>query len=466
MIQIKDIFISDKVLNSYISICGWIRQLRKQSDIVFININDGTNMRGLQVIVHKDNVVLFNKVISELNNGCYIECYGEIVKSPAREQNYEMNMKELKEYTKCSIEDYPLKKSLKLDNLRQYIHLRARSKVFGAIFRIRNTVFFKTHTFFQNNKFFLTDPNIITTNECEGGAGAFHVTEIMQKDIRNIPHTKDYKLNYTKDHFKKETFLTVSSQLQLEAMACAMGNVYTMNKSFRSEHSTTNKHMSEFSHLEIELVTKSMNELMRIAKAYIKYIIECVYKNHIEELTELDKFICKGILNRYDKLRTMVFYEITYKDAIELIKKKSNICVEYGEDLSSEMETFLTEYYNGFVFVTMWPLSIKSFYMKQTGEKEIEEDTCESFDLLIPYGIGELIGGSMREDNLEKLIYAMKMKHINCNELSWYLDLRKYGTVPHGGFGLGLERFLMLLTGMKNIKDVVPFPVYYQNCQY
>jgi asparaginyl-tRNA synthetase len=448
---------------------GWVRQYRGQSDIVFMNINDGTNAEGLQVVCSlEENEKCFHKCKQTINSGCYLKIKGKIIDSPSSGQQYEMKLVDIIENNECDIKSYPINKSIKIQNLRQLVHYRAKTKVFGCIFRIRNTLMYGTHNFYQMKNMLHLDPNIITINECEGGAGVFTATELMDKQIKNIPTEKNGQINYKKDHFKRQTYLTVSSQLQLEALACGMGDCYTTNKSFRSEHSMTNKHVSEFTHLEIEMIDIENKDLMNIGKEYIQYIIKKVYENNYDDLKELNKFSCKGILDRFEELLKLKFEFKSYDECIELIKKETTIDVNYGDDLSTEMEHFLTDYFKGAVFVYDWPFAIKSFYMKIKDNDNTKQNIklCENFDLLMPYGIGELIGGSMREHRYDFLRENMKEKNVSDNGLEWYIDLRKYGSVKHGGFGLGMDRFLMLLTGMTNIKDVIPFPVSYQNCNY
>ena len=445
-------------------IYGWVNQYRCQSDIIFFNILDGSTPTGIQVVLSQENNEELFEELKKLNVGCYVKLQGKIVKSPAKGQKYEFIPSQILEYSACDSSTYPLRKNTKLVNLRQIAHYRAKTKIFGCIYRIRNTLSFDTHNFFQNQRFLHLDPNVITTNECEGGAGVFTVTELMS----NIPNDLKKLTQFENDHFKKQTFLTVSSQLQLEAIACGMGNCYTTNKSFRSEHSLTNKHVSEFTHLEIEMIDCKNEELMDMGEHYINYIIRSVYNKNMGDIIELDKFAAKGILQRFEELKYLKFYRKSYDDCIQLIKTNSDIHCEYGEDLSSEMEEFLTSHFGGAVFVYNWPATIKSFYMKLKTDNNDNDQVplCENFDLLLPYGIGELIGGSMREHREDILLNMMDKKGVPREGLEWYIDLRKYGSIPHGGFGLGMDRLLMLVTGMTNIKDVIPFPVYYQNCNY
>lgn len=451
-----------------IRIHGWVRQYRGQADIVFMNLNDGSCPEGIQIVFNKSKDEVLFEESKKINVGCYVKLTGNVIDSPAKGQKYEITPMCIEECNECNPTEYPLSKNMKLPTLRQYAHYRAKTKTFGAVFRIRNTIMFETHKFFQENGFLHLDPNVITTNECEGGAGVFTVTEMMDKHINSVPKNEKGMIEYGKDHFKKQTYLTVSSQLQLEALACGMGHCYTTNKSFRSEHSLTNKHASEFTHLEIEMVDVRNDDLMMIGAKYIHHIIKAVYASNIRDLKELNKFACKGLLDRYEKMLALPFIYQSYDQCIETIKNHSKIKVEYGEDLSSEMEDFLTKHHNGGVFVYNWPHAIKSFYMKMKTD-DVEEDKtqlCENFDLLMPFGVGEMIGGSMREHRLELIQKSMKEKGVSEEGLEWYLDLRRFGSVPHGGFGLGLDRLIMMLTGMTNIRDVVPFPVSFQNCAY
>jgi asparaginyl-tRNA synthetase len=440
-----------------VTIHGWIQNVRKQNDICFILVNDGSNASGMQIVCDAAHESF--ETCKTFNMGMYIKVSGLLIESPAPEQKYELKLHSILYTSICDAVKYPIKKRNTVDTLRQVAHMRTRTKLFGCIMRIRNTVMYHTHKFFQQQKYMHLDPNVLTINECEGGAGVFQATEWCPKKLSDIP-ARNGVIDWKKDHFKKPVYLTVSSQLQLEALACSLGNVYTTNKSFRAEHSATSKHMSEFTHLEIEAIDCVNNDLMSIGETYISYIIDMVFLNNFKDMCILDKTACKGLIDRYEYLRSMKFHKVPYKTCIEVLKS-NGFEVEYGEDVSSEMENFLCKHYDGAVFVTNWPFAIKSFYMKQN-----DDGTCECFDLLMPYGIGELIGGSMREERLEKLEQAMEMKQVPRDGLEWYMDLRRFGTVPHGGFGLGLDRLLMLVTGMGNIKDVVPFPVYYQSCAY
>jgi asparaginyl-tRNA synthetase len=457
------------LINKNINISGWITTARSQKDFTFIKINDGTHPLGVQVIVNSEDKTRYK-------TGMSVNVDGKLVESPAEGQLFEIQANEITVIGDC-MDDYPLAKSkMSLDYLRTVAHLRGRTSTFGSVFRIKSAISIATHKFFEEKGFLHLDPNIMTVNECEGGAGVFQVTEKDISKPKNLELVKEEYIDETgkkqkrttdlydwsKDHFGKPVYLTVSSQLQLEALACALGNVYTMNKSFRSEHSSTTKHLSEFTHLEIESCFISLNELMNIAEEYIKYVGNYILEKYREDIDNLDKFVSKGIKDRITTIVNSIFERITYTEAIKIAQEKGKK-ITFGEDLSSEVEQCLTEHFNKAVFVYNWPISVKSFYMKQD---DTDNSICHNFDLLMPYKIGEMIGGSMREDNYDKLIKMMKMKGVSEEPLKFYTDLRKYGTVPHGGFGLGFDRMTMLFTGMENIRDTIPFPVAYKSCDY
>ena len=447
--SIKQLLSRDKELET--SVCGWVRTCRSSGEgFGFCNINDGSCVSGLQIVI-TDNSEFFHKV----KTGSFIKCYGNLVLSPAKGQKYEMKLDRY-ELVGDVADDYPLSKTrIGLDKLRSICHLRARTNLFGSVFRIRSSLMKFIHDFYHSSGFLHLDPNIITCNECEGGAGVFQLTE---QDIGKLKLNGNYDWN--RDHFSKAVYLTVSSQLQLEALACSLGNVYTVNKSFRSEHSSTNKHVSEFTHLEIEMIDVSINTLMSNGEHLIKYCIGRILYECNDDLLSLNKFASKGIIKRLENIYSSEFKKISYDEAVEFLNK-SKLKIKYGDDLSSEQENYITTKYDCPVFVYNWPIEIKSFYMKQ-----LDSGLCSSFDLLMPYGIGELIGGSMREDNYDKLCSMMVKKDVSLESLKFYTDLRKYGTCPHGGFGLGFDRLLMMMTGIKNIRDVIPFPISYKKCDY
>jgi asparaginyl-tRNA synthetase len=484
--KLNNILDKDKNFIQKSIIRGWVRTVRSSSNILgFCAVNDGSNVNGIQIVLSIELMEedKYNDFFKNVGIGTYLECIGNVILSPSNGQMYEMQLLHYEIKGKCD-DDYPLIKSkMNLDTLRKYIHLRARTNTFGSVFRIRSSLMKILHDFYHMNNFLNLDPNIITINECEGGAGAFQVTEkdisepnkleliknIENKDTMNLSGTnvKENKYDWSTDHFSNPVYLTVSSQLQLEALACSLGNCYTMNKSFRSEHSSTSKHVSEFIHLEIEMINIKLDDLMNISEEMIKYCINKLFEQNMEDLENLDKFISKELINRLKHLLNCEYKRMKYIDIINEINedidnKVTNISkLNYGDDMGSIHENYITQKYNSPVFLTHWPIQIKSFYMKQCND-----GTCESFDLLMPFGIGELIGASIREDDYDKLINMMNIKGVNSKNLDFYLDLRRFGSCPHGGFGLGFDRLLMLMTGMQSIKDVIPFPVYYKNCLF
>ena len=481
-------------IDKEVELNGWVQTIRNQKDVSFIKINDGSSPSSIQLVVNSE----INT--QNIHTGVSLNVKGTLIKSPAAGQTFEIQITELNILGKCDPNDYPLAKGkLPLVYIRSYPHLRFRTSTFGSVFRIKSTIDFATHLFFHNIGYLHLDPNILTVNDCEGAGQSFQVTENDITNLDKLPFIentvlkesdkfknmdefkmishlnkfdsmpswtstskiKEKKYDWSKDHFGNPVYLTVSSQLQLEAISCAMGAVYTTNKSFRAEHSNTNKHLSEFTHLEIENTFVNLDDLMDVGENYIKFVGDYLLENSLDDLKNLDNFVSKGIIEKITKLVNDDFIRLDYTDAIELIQKNSKIKIIFGDDLSSESENFLCEYYdNKPVYVKNWDKSIKSFYMKQNDDGI----TCANFDLIMPYKVGELIGGSERENDLDKLLNAMQTKNVLVKPLQFYLDLRKFGTVNHGGFGLGLDRLCMLFTGMENIKDVVPFPNFYGTC--
>jgi len=468
--RISELFVKYmEYLEATVVVQGLVTTSRSQKDLTFIKLNDGSHPDGIQVIVNGSD---------KFNVGSSLSIEGKLVKSPAEGQLFELQADKITVLGHCEPTDYPLSKSkMSLDYLRGFNHLRFRTSTFGSVFRIKSAISHATHKFFEEQGYLHLDPNIMTVNECEGGAGVFQVTErditfpkklpFEMEEVKNLVTNKIEKFptdkyDWASDHFSKPVYLTVSSQLQLEAIACSLGSVYTTNKSFRSEHSSTNKHLSEFSHLEIESCFINLDDLMSVGENYIKYVGKYLLEHCDADINNLSKFVSKGLRERIETIVSTNFYRVKYDEAIKIAQEKGKN-IKYGEDLSSEVENCLTEHFNGPVFVSHWPIDIKSFYMKQDPENP---EICHNFDLLMPYKIGELIGGSMREDSYEKLLEMMKKKGVSEEPMKFYTDLRKFGSVPHGGFGLGFDRMTMLYTGMENIKDTVPFPISYRNCDY
>lgn len=469
--RISEVYkIYNELLDKNIVIQGWVTTSRSQKDLIFVKLNDGSHPDGIQIIIN-------NNKNEKYPTGSSMEVTGTLVKSPAEGQLFEVVASNINILGECNSDTYPLSKSkMSLDYLRNYNHLRFRTSTFGSVFRIKSAISHATHKFYEMKGYLHLDPNIMTINECEGGAGVFQVTEkdisvpswlplkkVLEKDTTGKLVEKQTNIyDWSSDHFEKPVYLTVSSQLQLEAIACSLGSVYTTNKSFRSEHSSTNKHLSEFAHLEIESCFIDLDELMDVGEQYIKFVGQYLLDNCSADINNLGKFVSKGLKEKIETIVSGKFHRVKYEEAIKIAQEKGK-SIKFGEDLSSEIENCLTEHFNGPVFVSHWPIAIKSFYMKQDPENP---ELCHNFDLLMPYKIGEMIGGSMREDSYDKLINMMKLKGVSEEPMKFYTDLRLYGSVPHGGFGLGFDRMTMLFTGMENIKDTVPFPVSYKNCDY
>ena len=446
--RISELFVKYmEYLEATVVVQGWVTTSRSQKDLTFIKLNDGSHPDGIQVIVNGSD---------KFNVGSSLSVEGKLVKSPAEGQLFELQADKITVLGYCEPIDYPLSKSkMSLDYLRGFNHLRFRTSTFGSVFRIKSAISHATHKFFEEQGYLHLDPNIMTVNECEGGAGVFQVTErditfpkklpFEMEEVKNLVTNKVEKFttdkyDWASDHFSKPVYLTVSSQLQLEAIACSLGSVYTTNKSFRSEHSSTNKHLSEFSHLEIEACFINLDDLMSVGENFIKYVGRYLLEHCDADINNLSKFVSKGLRERIETIVSTNFYRVRYDEAIKIAQEKGK-SIKYGEDLSSEVENCLTEHFNGPVFVSHWPIAIKSFYMKQDPQNP---EICHNFDLLMPYKIGELIGGSMREDSYDKLLAMMKIKGVSEEPMKFYTDLRKFGSVPHGGFGLGFDRMTML----------------------
>ena len=466
--RITELFVNyTNLIDTPITVQGWVITTRTQKEISFVKLNDGSHPDGIQIVINGSE---------KYNIGSSLCVDGILKKSPAEGQLFELQSTKITVLGHCDPLEYPLSKSkMSLEYLRNFAHLRCRTSTFGSVFRIKSSISRATDLFFEENKFLHVDPNIITQNECEGGAGVFQITEkdisipshlplktseVLDSTSNKMIKVKTDEYDWSCDHFGKPVYLTVSSQLQLECIACALGNVYTTNKSFRSEHSSSNKHLSEFTHLEIETCFCDLYSLMDIGEKYIKYVGNYLLEKCSADIDNLNKFISKGLKERIQSIISSTFHKIDYAEAIKVVQSyKLNIL--YGDDLNSEAENCLTDHYKGPVFVYNWPIAIKSFYMKQD---ETNSELCNNFDLLMPYKVGELIGGSMREDSYDKLITMMKKKGVSEEPLKFYTDLRKFGSVPHGGFGLGFDRLTMLFTGMENIRDTIAFPISYKNC--
>ena len=460
LIKIRELYKNQEAyLDKEITVGGWVRSIRDSKAFGFIVINDGTFFTPLQVVYH-DDMENFEE-ISKLNVGAAVVVTGTLVATPQAKQPFEIQAKTVT-VEGASAPDYPLqKKRHSFEYLRTIAHLRPRTNTFQAVFRVRSLTAYALHKFFQERGFVYVHTPIITGSDCEGAGEMFRVTTM---DMEIVPKTEDGSVDYTQDFFGKETSLTVSGQLNAETYAQAFGNVYTFGPTFRAENSNTTRHAAEFWMLEPEMAFADLEDDMDLAEDMLKYVINYVMENAPEEMNFFNSFVDKGLIDRLTNVATSEFARITYTDAIEILKKhndKFEFKVSWGIDLQTEHERYLTEeVYKRPVFVTDYPKDIKAFYMKQNPDGK----TVAAVDCLVP-GIGEIIGGSQREDDYEKLATRMEELGMKTEDYGFYMDLRKYGSTRHAGFGLGFERCIMYLTGMGNIRDVVPFPRTVNNCE-
>ena len=460
LIEIRELYKNQEAyLDKEITVGGWVRSIRDSKAFGFIVINDGTFFTPLQVVYH-DDMENFEE-ISKLNVGAAVVVTGTLVATPQAKQPFEIQAKTVT-VEGASAPDYPLqKKRHSFEYLRTIAHLRPRTNTFQAVFRVRSLTAYALHKFFQERGFVYVHTPIITGSDCEGAGEMFRVTTM---DMENVPKTEDGAVDYTQDFFGKETSLTVSGQLNAETYTQAFGNVYTFGPTFRAENSNTTRHAAEFWMLEPEMAFADLEDDMDLAEDMLKYVINYVMENAPEEMNFFNSFVDKGLIDRLTNVATSEFARITYTDAIEILKKhndKFEFKVSWGIDLQTEHERYLTEeVYKRPVFVTDYPKDIKAFYMKQNPDGK----TVAAVDCLVP-GIGEIIGGSQREDDYEKLATRMEELGMKTEDYGFYMDLRKYGSTRHAGFGLGFERCIMYLTGMGNIRDVVPFPRTVNNCE-
>ena len=449
----------EKFFDKEVTIGGWVRSNRDSKNFGFLVINDGTFFEPLQV-VYDDKLSNFEE-LTKTNVGAALVIRGTIVETPNAKQPFEMQAKEV--YVEGpSTADYPLqKKRHTFEYLRTISHLRPRTNTFQAVFRVRSLIAYAIHSFFMERGFVYVHTPIITGSDCEGAGEMFQVTTM---DLNNLPKTEDGQVDFSQDFFGKSTNLTVSGQLNVETYAFAFKNVYTFGPTFRAENSNTTRHAAEFWMIEPEMAFADLKDDMMLAESMLKYVIRYVLENAPEEMAFFNQFVDKGLIERLNLVANSDFGHVTYTEAIEILQKNNenfDYQVYWGCDLQTEHERYLTEeVFKRPVFVTDYPKEIKAFYMK------LNEDgkTVAAMDCLVP-GIGEIIGGSQREDKLELLEQRMDELGLNKEDYGFYLDLRKYGSVRHAGFGLGFERCVMYLTGMGNIRDVLPFPRTVKNCE-
>lgn len=459
LIDIRELYRNkEQYIGNTVEIGGWVRSIRDSKTFGFIVVNDGTYFEPLQVVYH-DALENF-ATISKLNVGSAIIIKGELVATPQAKQPFEIQAKEII-VEGTSTADYPLqKKRHTLEFLRTMTHLRARTNTFQAVFRVRSLIAYAIHQYFQDRDFVYVHTPIITGSDCEGAGEMFRVTTL---DLNNLPRTKEGEIDKTQDFFGKETNLTVSGQLNGETYAMAFKNIYTFGPTFRAENSNTTRHAAEFWMIEPEIAFADLQDDMAMAEGMLKYVINYVLEHAPEEMQFFNQFIDQGLLERLQNVVSSEFGHVTYTEAIDILTKNNDnfdYKVTWGCDLQTEHERYLTEQvFKKPVFVTDYPKDIKAFYMKMNDDNK----TVAAMDLLVP-GIGEIIGGSQREDDYDKLVKRMEEMKLNAEDYEFYLDLRKYGSARHAGFGLGFERTVMYLTGMGNIRDVVPFPRTVGNC--
>ena len=461
MILIRDLIKDyEKYSDKEVEFGGWIKNSRFSKNVGFIELNDGTFFNPVQIVVGKDNED-FEKC-EKLKLSSAIIVIGKLVLTPNSKQPFEIQAEKIIVEGE-STDDYPLqKKRHTFEFLRTILHLRPRTNTFNAVFRVRSRLAFAIHKFFNERGFVYVHTPIITGSDAEGAGEMFRVTTL---DLDNIPKDDDGNIDFSQDFFSKSTNLTVSGQLQAEAYALAFRNVYTFGPTFRSEHSNTPRHAAEFWMMEPEICFADLDDVCNLAEDMVRYIIKDVMENCEEEIKFFNSFVDKNLIERLTKVANKSFKKLTYTEAVEILQKsgeKFEYPVEWGMDLQTEHEKYLSEkVVDGPVFVTDYPKEIKAFYMRLNDDNK----TVAATDLLVP-GIGELIGGSQREERYELLDKKMDELGFNKEEYKWYLDLRKYGGVKHGGFGLGFERMVMYMTGMSNIRDVIPFPRTVGHCEY
>ena len=449
----------DAYLGKEISVGGWVRSVRDSKTFGFVVVSDGTFFETLQVVYH-DTMANFAEV-SKLNVGSAIIVKGTLVATPTAKQPFEIQAVEI-EVEGASAPDYPLqKKRHSFEYLQTISHLRPMTNTFQAVFRVRSLIAYAIHQYFQERDFVYVHTPLITGSDCEGAGEMFQVTTM---DLNNIPKTEDGAVDFTKDFFGKPTNLTVSGQLNGETYAMAFRNIYTFGPTFRAENSNTTRHAAEFWMIEPEIAFADLNDNMDLAESMLKYIIRFVLEHAPEEMNFFNQFVDKGLLERLNVILNSEFARVTYTEAVKILEQNNDnfdYKVFWGCDLQTEHERYLTEQiYKKPVFVTDYPKEIKAFYMKLNPDGK----TVAAVDCLVP-GIGEIIGGSQREDNYENLLTRMNELGLNPEDYGFYLDLRKYGSARHAGFGLGFERCVMYLTGMSNIRDVIPFPRTVNNCE-
>ncbi|MDY2695535.1 MAG: asparagine--tRNA ligase [Eubacteriales bacterium] len=460
-IDIKELYFNKDLKNGQeVLIKGWVRTTRDSKAFGFLEINDGTCHKNAQVVLEASNLKNYSDVV-KLNVGSTVYVLGELVLTPENKQPFEIKAKEVTIF-QATDETYPIqKKRASVEYLRDIAYLRPRTNLFNAVFRVRSVAAIAIHNYFQENGYLYVNTPLITTTDCEGSDQMFKITTL---NFNNLPYDKDGKVDLSKDLFGKQAYITGSGQLHGEAFALAFGKIYTFGPTFRTENSNTKTHANEFWMIEPEIAFCDLDGLMDIEEEMLKYVIKYVLEHCPQEMEFLNNFVQKGLIDKLTKVVNSKFTRIDHKDVITILKEAKvdfEFKPEYGEDIAKEHEKYITEYFGGPVFIKNWPKDIKAYYMKLNPDGE----TVAAVDLEVPLA-GELMGGSQREENYEKIMERCKAMNVDTNAIDWFLNLRKYGSCIHSGFGMGFERLVMYLTGVDNIRDAIPFPRTPNNCEY
>lgn len=443
-------------IGTQVNVKGWVRTVRNQKTFTFIEVNDGSTLSNLQVVANQD-LPHYNDLVNQLSTGVSVSITGTLAESPGKEQEVELHAQEINIIGKCDPTTYALqKKRHSFEFLRTIAHLRPRTNTLGAVARVRSAIAFATHCFFQQRGFLYVHTPIITGSDCEGAGEMFRVTTL---DPAAPPKTPEGKVDFSKDFFGKPTYLTVSGQLNGEIFASALSDIYTFGPTFRAENSNTSRHLAEFWMIEPEMAFADLNDDMECVESYLKYVLNYILQNCPEDMEFFDKNISNGLIGRLKQVVDTPFERATYTYAVRILEKSQKqfeFPVKWGLDLQSEHERYLAEeFFCKPVIITDYPKEIKAFYMRTNDD----EKTVAAMDVLVPK-IGEIVGGSQREDRLDRLERKLREAGLPAEEYWWYLELRKYGSIPHSGFGVGFERLTQFATGMENIRDIIAFPRY------
>ena len=439
---------------------GWVKTTRDSKAFGFLEVNDGTCFKNAQVVLEANKIDNFSEVV-KLNVGSTVYVEGELLLTPENKQPFEIKASKVTIF-QATDETYPIqKKRASVEFLREIAYLRPRTNLFNAVFRVRSVAAIAIHNYFQSNGYLYVNTPLITTTDCEGSDQMFKITTL---NLNKLPYDKNGKVDMSKDLFGKQAYITGSGQLHGEAFALAFGKIYTFGPTFRTENSNTKTHANEFWMIEPEIAFCDLDELMDIEEEMLKYVVGYVLNNCPQEIEFLSNFVQKGLKEKLEKVVNSKFTRIDHKDVITILKNanvKWEFEPEYGGDIAKEHEKYITEYFGGPVFIKNWPKDIKAYYMKQNPDGE----TVAAVDLEVP-GAGELMGGSQREEDYEKIMARCKQMGVDTGSIDWFLNLRKYGSCIHSGFGMGFERLVMYLTGVDNIRDAIPFPRTPNNCEY